>query len=190
MTHHLRTATLDDVAAIDAVMARAARGLSAGYYTPAQIDGLIRQVFTADTQLLRDGTYFVIETDGAIVAAGGWSRRGTLYGGDHHHGQGHDPHHHATGADDPPLDPATDAARIRAFFVAPEAARRGLGRRLYEACRRDALAAGFRAFELVATLPGEPLYRALGFVPGERVVVTLADGLTVDARHMHRAIAP
>src|SRR6185503_7154269 len=108
------------------------RSLSAGFYTLQQAESGLRYVFGVDTQLIADGSYYVIEDDVGIVAAGGWSRRRTLYGGDQ-----------MKGADDPLLDPATDPARIRAFFVAPRAARRGLGRQLYEECAAAAAHAGF-----------------------------------------------
>jgi GNAT superfamily N-acetyltransferase len=127
----LRLARLEDLGAIEALIARSAQELSAGYYTPAQVAALLRYVFGADTQLIRDGTYFVCESDGgALVAAGGWSRRGTLFGADR-----------MKASEDPLLDPATDAARIRAFFVDPDWARQGLGRRLFAECQSGARAA-------------------------------------------------
>ena len=172
----LRLARLEDLAAIEALIARSARELSAGYYTPAQVAALLRYVFGADTQLIRDGTYFVCESvGGALVAAGGWSRRGTLFGADR-----------MKASEDPLLDPATDAARIRAFFVDPDWARQGLGRRLFAECQSAARAAGFRTLALVATLPGEPLYRALGFELTERFALRLPDGVEVPVAHMAR----
>lgn len=174
----LRPARLEDLAAIEALIARSAQELSAGYYSPAQVASLLCHVFGADTQLIRDATYFVAETDGgALVAAGGWSRRRTLYGGDR-----------MKGAEDPPLDPAREAARIRAFFVEPRWARRGLGRRLFAECVAAARAAGFRRLALVATLPGVPLYRALGFELTERFGLRLPDGVEVPVAHMSRPI--
>jgi GNAT superfamily N-acetyltransferase len=135
-------------------------------------------VFGPDTQLIADRTYYVIENEtGELVAAGGWSRRRTLYGGDQ-----------MKGAEDPLLDPATDAARIRAFFVHPAWARRGLGRRLFDRCAADAVAAGFRTAELMATLPGEPLYRALGFVALERSAAPLLDGEVLTVVRMARPL--
>lgn len=173
-----RPARLEDLASIEALIARAALELSAGYYSPVQVASLLRHVFGADTQLIRDRTYFVAETDeGALVAVGGWSRRRTLYGGDR-----------VKGVEDPPLDPAREAARIRAFFVEPRWARRGLGRRLFAECVAAARAAGFRTLALVATLPGEPLYRALGFELTERFVLRLPDGIEVPVAHMSRPI--
>jgi GNAT superfamily N-acetyltransferase len=153
------------------------RGLSVGYYTPAQAEGALVHVFGPDTQLIADGTYYVVESGGALVAAGGWSRRRTLYGGDQT----------KSGAD-PTLDPATEPARIRAFFVHPAWARRGLGRLLFEHCRDAAHAAGFRELTLVATLPGVPLYTALGFVEGERFAVAMPDGLELPVIRMTRKI--
>jgi N-acetylglutamate synthase-like GNAT family acetyltransferase len=172
----LRQARLEDLPAIEALIARSAQELSAGYYTPAQVAALLRYVFGADTQLIRDGTYFVCEADGgALVAAGGWSRRATLYGADR-----------VKASEDPLLDPATEAARIRAFFVDPGWARRGLGRRLFAECETAARSAGFRTLALVATMPGEPLYRALGFELTERFALRMPDGTEVPVAHMSR----
>lgn len=173
----LRPATLDDVPALERLIAASARGLSAGSYTPAQVEALVRHVFGVDTQLVRDGTYHVIEDDDGMAACGGWSARRTLYGGDV-----------MKGGEDPRLDPATEPARIRAFFVHPRCARRGLGRRLWETCARAAADAGFGAMELMATLPGEPLYAALGFTVEERTSIALPGGVTVPLARMRRAL--
>ena len=176
----VRLASAADIPALQALIDRSARALSIGFYTPEQIDAAVRYVFGVDTRLVADGTYFVIDApdgSGAPAAAGGWSRRRTLYGGDQ-----------MKGIDDPLLDPATDAARIRAFFVDPAWARRGLGRMLYEACARAAHDAGFRRLELMATMPGEPLYRALGFEVDERVVTTLPNGVDVPFARMARSL--
>jgi len=161
----LRRATAADVAALDALIDRSVRGLGAGYYTPGQIEAGLRHVFGVDTQLVADGTYYVIEQAGLPVACGGWSGRRTLFGGDRH----------KTG-DDEPLDRSVEPARIRAFFVHPAHARRGLGRRLYDVCAGAARAAGFRRLELMATLPGVPLYEALGFQAHEPVAVPTPSG--------------
>jgi len=179
-TPSLRLATPADLPALHALVPRAVRGLSAGRYDARQIESAIRHVFGPDSQLIADGTYFVVEADGAIVACGGWSRRRTLYGGDQ-----------AKAADDPPLDPAVDAARIRAFFVDPAWARRGLGSLLLRASTDAARVAGFRTLELVATLPGEPLYRANGFAVVERLVDVLPDGVPLPVVRMRRdVVAP
>lgn len=174
----MRLATPADLPAIQRLIEQSVRALSQGYYTPAQIDSALRYVFGADTQLIADRTYYVIPgTAGDLAAAGGWSRRVTLYGGDQ-----------MKGAADPLLDPATRPARIRAFFVHPAWARRGLARRLFERCAADAAAAGFRSLELMSTLPGEPLYRALGFGELERLVTTLPDGVELPVVRMSRPL--
>jgi GNAT superfamily N-acetyltransferase len=175
----LRLATAGDLPALRELIAASVRGLSRGYYTAAQIESALRYVFGPDTQLIADQTYYVITTGVALVAAGGWSRRRTLYGGDQ-----------MKGAEDPLLDPTSEAARIRAFFVHPEWARRGLGRRLFEQCAAAAAHAGFRSFELMATLPGEPLYRALGFVALERPTPILPDGVALPVVRMMRPLTP
>jgi GNAT superfamily N-acetyltransferase len=175
----IRLAVMNDVPALRELIGLSVHGLSAGHYTAAQIDAAMRDVFGVDTQLIADGTYYVVDGATGPVAAGGWSARRTLFGGDQ-----------MKRAEDSRLDPGVDAARIRAFFVHPEWARRGLARQLYDTCERAAVAAGFRSFELMATLPGEPLYQALGFTGVERVVLTLGDGVAVPFIRMTRAIAP
>jgi len=152
--------------------------LSAGIYSPSQIDSAVRHVFGVDSQLVADGTYFVATEGDSIVGCGGWSRRRTLYGGDQR----------PIGAADA-LDPARDAARIRAFFVAPEHARRGIGRLMYERCEAAARSAGFQRLELMSTLPGVPLYEALGFRQIERVTDVLPDGTAIEFVRMERPIA-
>ena len=162
----LRLATATDIPALHRLIERSVRGLSTGFYSPAQIENALTHVFGPDTQLIADGTYFVIPAPGGLAAAGGWSKRRTLYGGDQ-----------TKRGDDPLLDPASEPARIRAFFVDPDWARRGLGRQLYQHCAEAAAQAGFTELELMATLPGVPLYHALGFVERERTTAT--DGLPV-----------
>jgi GNAT superfamily N-acetyltransferase len=158
------------------------RGLAPGYYTDAQIASALRYMFGVDTQLVDDGTYFLFEHEGSPVACGGWSGRQTLFGGDRHKV--------AAGASDRPVDPATAPARIRAFFVHPDWARRGLGTRLAAQCEAEAHAAGFRALELMGTLPGVPLYRHLGFTTLAPVDVQLPDGVTIPCQQMRRELAP
>jgi GNAT superfamily N-acetyltransferase len=178
----LRLATSADVPALEALIAASARGLSAGYYTAEQTEALLAHVFGVDTQLIADGTYFVVDgPDGGLAAAGGWSARRTLYGGDRYK--------MAPDAD-ARLDPRTEPARIRAFFVHPGWARRGFARQLCAASAAAAEAAGFRSLELMATLPGEPLYRALGFVPAEPVAASLPGGVTVPLVRMVRPLGP
>lgn len=174
----LRLATPADVPPLRELIDRSVRGLSAGYYSGPQIESALRYVFGPDSLLIADQTYFVIQNESAgLVAAGGWSRRKTLYGGDQMKTEV-----------DPLLDPATDAARIRAFFVHPTWSRRGLARQLFDRCAADAAQAGFRKLELMATLPGEPLYRALGFNEVERVADQLPDGEVIPVVRMTRKL--
>jgi GNAT superfamily N-acetyltransferase len=173
----LRLATLADVPALRALIDASVRALSTDYYSDEQIASSLRYVFGPDTQLIADQTYYVIEPEGTIVASGGWSRRATLYGGDQ-----------LKGAADSLLDPTREAARIRAFFVHPAWARRGLARQLYEACVRAAQAAGFQELELASTLPGTPLYRALGFEPVEELVHEMPDGVGLPVIRMRQTL--
>ena len=173
----IRVAAMADVPALHDLIAASVRHLSAGFYTPAQIEAALIGVFGVDSQLIHDGTYFIIDGDAGAAAAGGWSGRRTLYGGDQ-----------TKATEDPTLDPITEPARIRAFFVHPAYARRGLARRLYAECELAARAAGFRSFELMATLPGEPLYLALGFTVAERIVVSPANDIEIPFTRMVRSI--
>lgn len=173
----LRLATPDDVPALGALIADSARVLSRGYYTDAETDSAVRHVFGVDTRLVRDGTYYVAVREGQPVACGGWSRWRTMYGGDQR------PVGEAA-----LLDPARDAARIRAFFVAPAAARQGVGRALLARCAADAAAAGFRTLTLMATLPGVPFYEALGFRRVADVVDVLPDGVPLRFVRMERDV--
>ena len=151
------------------------RSLSREHYTDEQIESGLRYVFGPDTLLIDDGTYFVIDADAGLAAAGGWSKRDTLFGGDQ-----------AQRAEDRMLDPATEPARIRAFYVHPDWARRGLGKRIVEACVDAAKAAGFRRMELAATLPGIALYRACGFEEHEAFVAPTPDGVGLPVVRMAR----
>jgi GNAT superfamily N-acetyltransferase len=173
----VRTATMADVPALQELIELSVRGLSTGHYTPEQIDAALNEVFGVDTQLIADGTYYVVDGSSVPAGAGGWSARRTLFGGDQ-----------MKQTEDPRLDPAVDAARIRAFFVHPDWARRGLARKLYETCERAASVAGFRRFELMATLPGEPLYDALGFTAIEHVSLRMSNGVAVPLVRMGRHI--
>lgn len=165
----LRPATLSDAGNLETLIALSARELSAQDYSAAQIAGALRGAFGVDTQLLRDGTYFVVEHGGQLTGCGGWSRRRTLFGGDAR-----------SDRDSSELDPRTDAAKIRAFFVHPACARHGIGAAILDRCERDAMAHGFARFELMATLPGVRLYAARGYVAGEPIKWALGDGLTID----------
>jgi GNAT superfamily N-acetyltransferase len=162
----LRTATAADLDAIRALIAESVRGLQ-HEYSESQREQALASVFTPDTQLIADGTYYVIEAaDGTLAACGGWSWRKTLYGGDRHHAS----------RDAGKLDPARDAAKIRAFFVHPAWARRGLGTRLLQACERAAWDAGFRRCEMGATLSGVPLYERHGYRRVADILVDLPGG--------------
>ncbi|MEC5159781.1 MULTISPECIES: GNAT family N-acetyltransferase [unclassified Janthinobacterium] len=175
----LRLALADDVARMEALIARSGIELSAGFYSERQAAAVTRHVFGVDSQLIADQTYFLIEQDGALLACGGWSKRRTLFGGDR-----------AKSGADPLLDPALEAARIRAFFVAPDMARRGLGRQLLRHCSEQALAAGFDALELAATMPGVPLYLAAGFDVVERFELSLPGDVSVPLARMRKHIGP
>lgn len=168
MHYTLRPATLDDRRELERLMARSARELSARDYTPEQIEGALQGAFGVDTQLIRDGTYFVAERDGVIIGCGGWSRRRTMFGGDAH-----------ASREPEELDPRTDAARIRAFFIDPDCARQGIGRAILHRCESEARARGFQRFELMGTLPGVRLYEAEGYVAGPSIEHPLGKGLTI-----------
>nr|WP_321984810.1 GNAT family N-acetyltransferase [uncultured Lichenicoccus sp.] len=158
-----RVATLDDLAPLEAVMAAAIDKLQRGFLDARQI-AASRMVMGMDRQLILDGSYFVALRGGAIAGCGGWSRRATLFGGDH-----------TSGRNAALLDPATDAARIRAMYTHPDHARRGVGRFILSLCETQARAAGFGRVELAGTLAGEPLYRACGYAVIERF--TAGDGV-------------
>jgi GNAT superfamily N-acetyltransferase len=174
MNWPLRLAGEEDIPAIEALIPVSARALQAPYYSSAQMDAAIGPVFGVDRQLIRDGTYFAVEHEGTLIGCGGWSKRRAVYGGDRHHGQN----------DIDELDPAKEPARIRAFFVHPDFARRGIGRSVLLACEDTARAAGFNRLELVATLAGEPLYAAFGYSVIERYAAPLPNGLTLPVVRM------
>lgn len=168
MEIRIRPAVPADVPALRALIDASVRALHPHDYTPAQIDGALESVYGVDTRLIEDGTYFVAQTAGTapvIVGCGGWSRRRTLYGGDRF-----------AGREDALLDPRTDAAKIRAFFVDPAWARRGVGSLILEACERAAAAAGYARLEMGATLTGVPFYRSKGYAEAERSQAPLANG--------------
>jgi GNAT superfamily N-acetyltransferase len=172
-----RLARLEDVPQLNQLIALSVRGLSTDYYTSSQIESALKYVFGVDTQLIADGTYYVAEFDNIIVGCGGWSKRNTLYGGDQHKDD-----------EDPLLDPAKDAARIRAFFVHPGYSRRGIGRHIIHVCEEAARLNGFTQFELGATLPGIPLYLAMGYNAVENVDAVLPDGEVLGVVKMKKAV--
>jgi GNAT superfamily N-acetyltransferase len=171
----LRLACEFDVTALDALIPLSVRSLQAPYYSRPQMDAALGPVFGVDRQLIRDGTYFVAEQDGAIIGCGGWSRRRSLYGGDS-----------GRSVEDGLLDPQRDAARVRAFFVHPAWARRGIGRSIMMACELAIVRAGFRTVDIVATLAGEPLYAAFGYAVVERYEIPMADSLSLPVVRMNK----
>ncbi len=180
MPFRVRLALPSDVPTLRQLIAVSVRGLQAGDYTPAQLEGALDSVYGVDTRLIEDGTYFAVEYDAAetqIVACGGWSRRKTLYGGDQY-----------AARQDDLLDPATEPAKIRAFFVHPQWARRGIGTLILDACENAAIAAGFRRLEMGATLTGVPFYAARGYSPLEAINVPLANGEKLPIMRMARDV--
>lgn len=149
----IRTATVNDIPALRELISASVRGLSKDYYSDEQVEAALAEIFGVDSQLILDGTYFIAEIQGQLTGSGGWSKRKTLFGGDQ------------LKPDQPDelLDPAVDSARIRAFYVHPSWSRRGVGAKLISVCEKAARDAGFRRIELVATLPGVPLYSANGY---------------------------
>jgi len=172
----IRVATDADVPQLQALIARSARGLAAGFYSPEEAEAAIAHVFGVDKLLIQDETYFVAEVDGVPVGCGGWSYRETMFGGDQF-----------TDRSPARIDPATGAARIRAFFIDPGQARSGLGSRLLAHCEAAAAADGFTRCTLVATMPGQPFYAARGYVAVEPVVLTF-DAVDVRFVRMDKAL--
>jgi GNAT superfamily N-acetyltransferase len=175
----LRRATLADLPLLGPLIATSARELSKQDYAPEQVEGALRGAFGTDTQLIRDGSYFVIEADGRLAGCGGWSRRRTLFGSDARNDR-----------DSTELDPAVDAAKIRAFFIHPDFARRGLGTLLLDRCEQAAVSHGFQRFELMATLPGVRLYAARGYQAGARVEWPVGDGIAIPFIPMSKDASP
>lgn len=161
----IRLATFQDIPELKNLLDLSVRGLSREHYTSKQIESALKYIFGIDTQLINDGTYYIFEIDGFIAGCGGWSMRKTLYGGDQH-----------KELQDTLLDPVTEAGRIRAFFVHPDFARRGIGRQIMDFCESQAKGHGFSRMELGATLPGVPLYKAMGFLEIDNIVEQLSDG--------------
>ena len=176
---HIRTATLEDVPALQVLIPLSARNLRSGY-SSEQVEAALGHALGVDTQLIKDGTYFVVEAGSVLVGCGGWSRRRTLYGSDHVH---------AAAKDNSWLDPHTEPARIRAFFIHPEWARQGIGSLILRTCETEASRQGFARLELASTLPGEPLYRAHGYEEVDRFNVPLPGGKGLPVIRMRKAIA-
>lgn len=185
MTFAHRLATEADLPAIRALMDVAIAEHLKAYLDPAQVE-LSKSIMGLDTQLIADRTYFLVEQGGAhlpersLAGCGGWSRRATLYGGDHSTSQ----------RNAALLDIATDAARVRAMYTHPDFARRGVGRLILQLCESAAREAGFRAVELMATMSGEPLYKAAGYHQIERIITASKDGVDVPGVRMGKAVRP
>src|SRR5215467_8531942 len=191
MQIRLRLAVPEDIPVLRELIEASVRGLQTEDYTPEQIEGALQTVFGVDSQLIADGTYFVAEAPSAnasgelndtkpswtIVGCGGWSKRKTLYGSDHW-----------TGREGALLDPQRDAAKIRAFFIHPDWARQGIGSKILQACEEAARAAGFRRYEMGATLTGAKLFGAKGYVPVKSISVPLNNGESLPVIHMEKRV--
>jgi GNAT superfamily N-acetyltransferase len=179
----LRKAAVADVPRLREVIEASVRGLQAEDYSPSQIEAALKTVYGVDSQLIADGTYFVAEiadpevSNRIIVGCGGWSKRKTLYGGDQY-----------SGREDSLLDPSSDAAKIRAFFIDPRWARRGIGSMILEACENAAFEVGFKGLEMRATLSGVAFYRAKGYAAIEEQEVVLGNGETLPIVRMAKEI--
>jgi GNAT superfamily N-acetyltransferase len=178
MDYVIRKASLVDRPAIEDLIKVSARSLSRGDYSERQIEAAVATVFGVDTDLILDATYFVADCSGALIGCGGWSKRRTLFGGDRY-----------AVRDSGELDPRTEPAKIRAFFVHPEHARRGVARAILSACESEAKARGFRSLELMATLPGIKLYRACGYEGDERVEYEIGDGVRIEFVPMRKDLS-
>ena len=174
----IRPATITDIPVIEKLIDASVRGLSRDYYTTEQIETALTEIFGVDTQLISDGTNFMAEAGSEVVGCGGWSKRQTLFGSDLL----------KMGASDPLLDPTTDAARIRAFYVHPSWARRGVGKQILRVGEAAAGSAGFTRLELVATLPGQPLYAAMGYTVLEATLLPLSNGRSLPASRMGKVL--
>jgi GNAT superfamily N-acetyltransferase len=171
-----RLATMDDLPELRALMTLSIRALIGAYLDAAGVEASF-EIMGVDSQLIEDRTYFAVECEGRIAGCGGWSRRATLFGGDH-----------SAGRDARLLDPAVDPARVRAMYTHPDFVRRGIGRLVLSLCEAAAAREGFRSLELVATVAGEPLYTAYGFAVLERIAVPTST-VTVPCARMAKPIA-
>jgi GNAT superfamily N-acetyltransferase len=168
MEYFIRRAKLEDCEKIEKLIALSARGLSMEDYTAEQVEGALHGAFGVDTQLIKDGTYFVVEADKLMVGCGGWSRRKTLFGGDKRKERNPEE-----------LNPKIDAAKIRAFFVHTDWARKGIGKSLLMRCEEEAKSYGFHSLELMSTLPGVKFYTALGFAGSEPIEYKLPNEIII-----------
>jgi N-acetylglutamate synthase-like GNAT family acetyltransferase len=178
MNIEIRLATKQDIPALQKLINASVTGLSSQYYSPAQITSALSHIFGVDTQLIRDETYFIAEVDKQIAGSGGWSKRKTLFGGDQS----------KSAEQDPLLDPATEAARIRAFYVHPQWSRKGIGSLILKSCEDAAREAGFGKVELAATLPGKAFYSARGYEATEEIRLSTPDGESLPALRMTKRL--
>jgi GNAT superfamily N-acetyltransferase len=166
---------MDEREALKQLIAESARHLSRQHYDDKQIEAAIAVVFGVDTGLIEDGTYFVAEDAGVLAGCGGWSKRKAVFGGDQY-----------AGRDVAYIDPATDFAKIRAFFIHPDHARKGIARAILTRCEDEARAEGFRGLELMSTLPGIEFYKSCGFVPAGTFDLDLVDGVKLELVPMRK----
>jgi GNAT superfamily N-acetyltransferase len=178
MEYSIRKAMMDDCPALEALIALSARTLGRTEYSAKQIEAALQGTFGVDTELIADGTYFVAVAGETIVGCGGWGKRKTLFGGNKYA-------HRDSGA----LDPHKDPAKIRAFFVHPQWARKGIAKAILSTCETEARSHGFHALELMATLPGIPFYSAMGFEGLRRESYPLGDGLTLEGMPMRKRLS-
>jgi GNAT superfamily N-acetyltransferase len=191
MDIQIRLARLEDTTTLSSLISESARTLQANYYTSEQIEGALGTVFGVDSQLIQDGTYFIAKNVHQIIGCGGWSKRKTLYGGDSRTvspqerlrqcGKEEDEEHL--------LDPSVDAAKIRAFFIHPDWARRGIGSQIMTRCEAAALEAGFKTIEIIATLAGEPLYSRFGYHVSQKFEISLPNKNTLPVVRMIKNFA-
>lgn len=175
----IRKATRGDIPIIERVMRRSMESLGRTTYTAEQVSSAVRYITQPDRQLIDDGTYYVVLVDDLIVACGGWSRRAKLYSGSTDQ---------ETSDKSRALDPSAEAARIRAMFVDPDYARRGIGKLILEESEEAARAQGFERLELMALLPGVPLYEAAGYITREKSHVELPDGGRLETLLMEKRL--
>jgi N-acetylglutamate synthase-like GNAT family acetyltransferase len=173
----IRNATFDDIDTIKDLIEKSVHGLQAGEYSKSQRDAALGTVFGIDTNLFKDQTYFIIEVGGKLAGCGGWSYRKAMFGADS-----------LTSAEPEKLDPIMDAARIRAFFIHPDFARRGLGALILEHCENEARKAGFKKCALGATLTGVPFYEKFGYIEIEKIEAPLPNGETLGVVQMGKEI--
>ena len=179
MNYPLRKAVIQDKTEIEKLIAESVKGLSRNDYNERQIELSIRTVFGVDTELIADETYFVVENNaGKLIGCGGWSKRKTLYGASTY----------ADSRNSNLLNPETDAAKIRAFFIHPDYARKGIGKAILEVCEAEAKTHNFKSAEMMATLPGVKLYSVCGYKGNQRVGVPIGEGVEIECVRMFKKL--